>query len=115
MIRITSKKDGFRRCGIAHSKKSIEYQNDKFSMAELKILKAEPMLVVEVVEEKQKEKTTKAPTAKELAAQVMEAGSVDEINKLLPEGDLPKTLKDAVDRRTKQLSEKAESENQSKE
>jgi 3'-phosphoadenosine 5'-phosphosulfate sulfotransferase (PAPS reductase)/FAD synthetase len=47
MIRITAKKDGFRRCGVAHSAKPVEYADDRFSPAELKRLAAESMLVVE--------------------------------------------------------------------
>jgi len=46
MITITSKKNGFRRCGIAHADTPTEYPNDAFSPAELKVLKAEPMLTV---------------------------------------------------------------------
>lgn len=52
MIRISSKREGFRRCGIAHSKEPTEYPDDRFTPAELKALKAEPMLVVEEVKPK---------------------------------------------------------------
>ena len=54
MIRITAKKDGFRRCGIAHGKEPVEYPNDRFSPAQLDQLQAEPMLVVETLEVKDK-------------------------------------------------------------
>ena len=47
MIRIRSKKDGFRRCGVAHPEDATDYPNDKFSKKELARLKAEPMLFVE--------------------------------------------------------------------
>lgn len=47
MIRIKSKKDGFRRCGIAHPGKWVEYPDGRFSPEEMKILEAEPMLQVE--------------------------------------------------------------------
>jgi hypothetical protein len=47
VIRITSKKEGFRRCGMAHSKAAVEYTSGKFTPEELDALKAEPMLVVE--------------------------------------------------------------------
>jgi hypothetical protein len=47
MIRITAKRDGFRRCGIAHPEKATLYPNDKFNKTELEALKNEPMLVVE--------------------------------------------------------------------
>ena len=49
MLRITSKKDGFRRCGVAHSKQPVEYADDRFSEKELGILQAESMLIVEVI------------------------------------------------------------------
>ncbi len=49
MIRITSKKEGFRRCGVAHSQKPTEYPDGKFGKKELAALKAEPMLVVEIL------------------------------------------------------------------
>lgn len=47
MIRIRSKKEGFRRCKIEHSTKPKLYPNDKFTKDELEILKNEPMLIVE--------------------------------------------------------------------
>lgn len=49
MIRIQSKKDGFRRCGIAHPARPTEYDTGVFSKAQLKALRAEPMLLVEEV------------------------------------------------------------------
>jgi hypothetical protein len=52
MIRITSKQEGFRRCGIAHSVKPTEYPNDKFTNKQFVALKEEPMLVVEVLPDK---------------------------------------------------------------
>lgn len=51
MIKITSKKINFRRCGVAHPKEPTEYPNDRFSKKELKILDGEPMLSVEHVED----------------------------------------------------------------
>ena len=56
MIKIRSKKAGFRRCGLAHPKEEAQYPDDRFSKEELAILKAEPMLTVEIVPDK-KEKT----------------------------------------------------------
>lgn len=50
MIRITSKQDGFRRAGMAHSKAPREYPNDRFSKEQLAALKSEPMLIVEVID-----------------------------------------------------------------
>jgi len=56
MIRITSKKDGFRRCGIAHSKSPVEYDNKRFSKKEMTLLQDEPMLVVEVIADDDQDK-----------------------------------------------------------
>lgn len=52
MIIITAKKDGFRRCGVAHSAKPVEYPDDAFSPEQLAELQADPMLVVELTEAK---------------------------------------------------------------
>jgi hypothetical protein len=49
MIRITSKQHNFRRCGMAHPKGTMEYPDDRFTAQELKILKAEKKLIVEIV------------------------------------------------------------------
>ena len=48
MITITSQKEGFRRCGVAHSVSPKQYADNRFSKAELAVLKAEPMLKVTV-------------------------------------------------------------------
>jgi len=45
-IQITAKRDGFRRCGMAHSDKTQTYADDHFSAAQLKVLEAEDQLVV---------------------------------------------------------------------
>jgi hypothetical protein len=47
MIRIRSKVDGFRRCGVPHPSDWKEYPDGVFSPEQLEILKAEPMLQVE--------------------------------------------------------------------
>ncbi len=70
MIRIKSKQAGFRRCGIAHAEKTVEYPDDKFTPEQLAILKAEPMLIVEVVPAKTKESAP--PPSEPLPAQAME-------------------------------------------
>jgi hypothetical protein len=48
MIIITAKKDGFRRCGVAHSAKPVEHLDDAFTPEQLAELQADPMLVVEI-------------------------------------------------------------------
>jgi len=50
IVRITSRRDGFRRCGIAHSAQPVEYPIDRFSVAELARLQAEPQLMVELLD-----------------------------------------------------------------
>jgi len=47
MIRITSKIDGFRRAGVAHSATPTDYPNDFFKPGQLAALEAEPNLVVQ--------------------------------------------------------------------
>ena len=47
MIRITAKRHGFRRCGIAHPGQPTDYADERFSAEELARLEAEPMLLVE--------------------------------------------------------------------
>ncbi len=48
-IIITSRADGFRRCGIAHSSIPVDYSDEHFTADELAVLQAEPMLIIEVV------------------------------------------------------------------
>ena len=48
-IRITAKRDGFRRAGITHSGTPTTHADDRFSARQLAQLKAEPMLIVEVI------------------------------------------------------------------
>jgi hypothetical protein len=48
-IRIRSKvKVGFWRCGVHHPSEWVEHPDDLFSKEQLKVLKAEPMLEIEV-------------------------------------------------------------------
>lgn len=48
-VRIAAKRDGFRRCGLAHPKAPVEHPGNRFTPAELERLLAEPMLTVELV------------------------------------------------------------------
>ena len=54
MVHITSSIDGFRRCGVAHSKELTKHEDDAFTKEQLKTLQAEPVLQVEVVPTKEK-------------------------------------------------------------
>lgn len=78
MIRITSKKAGFRRCGMPHPKEPVDYPDDRFSEEELDILKAEPMLIVEIIAEGP-ESMTVAQLKKDL--DVLGIGYPDKIRK----------------------------------
>ncbi|MEN6439779.1 MAG: HI1506-related protein [Syntrophobacter sp.] len=49
MIRIRSKKEGFRRCGITHGTTWTEYSDDFFTGDQRRILENEPLLDVETV------------------------------------------------------------------
>jgi len=49
MIRIASKKDHFRRCGVEHSAAPTDYPDYHFTPEELTVLEAEPMLVVQLL------------------------------------------------------------------
>jgi hypothetical protein len=48
-ILIASKKEGFRRCGVAHSIALVEHPDDRFTADELERLLFEPMLTVVAV------------------------------------------------------------------
>ncbi|MFD3249459.1 HI1506-related protein [Rahnella aquatilis] len=52
-IQITAKRDGFRRCGMAHSDKKQTYADDHFSAAQLQVLEAEDQLVVVRISDQQ--------------------------------------------------------------
>lgn len=45
-IQITAKRDGFRRCGIAHSETTTTYPDGHFTDTQVRELEAEPNLVV---------------------------------------------------------------------
>lgn len=66
MIRITSKRESFRRAGIAHPVTPTDHANDAFTEQQLAQLKTEPMLVVEEIDDKPADKpASKTATKKE--------------------------------------------------
>lgn len=69
MIRIRSKRDGFRRCGLAHSTQWQLYSDDFFTDEQLERLFAEPMLDIEVIED--------TPTQAMEAEAKLELGAAD--------------------------------------
>ncbi|MEN6375331.1 MAG: HI1506-related protein [Smithella sp.] len=57
MLRIVSKKTDFRRCGVAFTERPVDYPNNKFTPEQIKVLKAEPMLVVVEIPDEPKNET----------------------------------------------------------
>lgn len=53
MLRIVSKRAGFRRCGVAHPDSPVDHPLDRFTKEQRKVLEAEPMLIVMEVEVKE--------------------------------------------------------------
>lgn len=105
MIKITSKQDGFRRCGVAHPSGPTEYPAGTFTQAQLAALQAEPMLVVEIVEEPGggqggEQKTLNVAQTVEL---VTAATTIEELNKLA-EGETRKGVLDAISKRRAELA-----------
>lgn len=60
-IRITSKRDGFRRAGRSHSRTPTIYEANAFTKEELEVLRAEPMLTVEGIVAEEKEQSPPPP------------------------------------------------------
>ncbi|HDL8460177.1 TPA: hypothetical protein PXR50_000571 [Yersinia enterocolitica] len=71
-IQITAKRDGFRRCGMAHSDKTQTYDDGHFSSSVLAELMAEPMLVVSYVPDGQAENTDQSEALKQALGQIIE-------------------------------------------
>jgi hypothetical protein len=87
-IVITSKRDGFRRCGIAHSSQAARYPDDFFSETQLRALLKEPQLILAYAEDEfdqvqdsrdeslQEVDPSKAPgTAQNAQSQALEANT----------------------------------------
>ncbi|MHB1059816.1 MAG: HI1506-related protein [Rhodanobacter sp.] len=96
MLRITAKRDGFRRCGVAHPAQPIDHPADRFTGEQTEILKAEPMLVVTEIEEAAK------LSANEAIAQAKTAES-NEVLDELARGEDRKSVLAAIEARRKEL------------
>ena len=107
MIVIQSKRDGFRRCGIAHSKEPVEYPDGHFNSEKLSVLKNEPMLTVEI-KEGEPAGVKKGLNAKDTIKLVKEAGDLQSLD-VLAEGEERKSVLEAIAARREEL-EKAASE-----
>ncbi|MBN2060706.1 MAG: hypothetical protein JW882_09860 [Deltaproteobacteria bacterium] len=75
-IRISSKRENFRRCGMPHPKAPVEYPDDRFTEEDLEILKSEPMLTVEIIEDKGRKSSGNDEEIIEAAKKAAEAGEV---------------------------------------
>jgi hypothetical protein len=95
-ICITSKKAGFRRCGIAHPSTRVEYPDSTFTAEQIKTLQGEPMLVVELIP------SGKTLTAAETIAQVLSATTLEALD-ALANGETRKTVLDAINKRRAEL------------
>ncbi|NNG05318.1 MAG: hypothetical protein HKM95_14635 [Inquilinus sp.] len=60
ILRITAKRAGFRRCGVAHPDQPVDHAADRFSREQVEILKADPMLVVHELDADEAAKTAAA-------------------------------------------------------
>lgn len=103
MIRITAKKEGFRRAGVAHPKVATEYPDDRFSEEELEILQAEQQLVVEILEEK-KPTAPSRPNVPDTVKLIEAATTAEELD-ALGKGDERKGVIDAIAKRRGELTE----------
>lgn len=103
MIIITAKKDGFRRCGIAHSKQAVEHPNGTFSAEQLEILKKEPMLVVQVTEGGDEPGKEKRLNAKDTIALVKTCASVEELDAAAADNTDRQSVLDAIAKRRTEL------------
>lgn len=69
-IEITSKRDGFRRGGIAHSRTPVVHDTYAFSSAQLAAIRAEPMLTVRDLDSAPPAEVTSASCGPSAAADV---------------------------------------------
>lgn len=95
-VRIASKQDGFRRCGVAHSCKPVIWPDERFTSAQLKQLQAEPMLIVDLVSDTNTPPEQAKPTladliaAADLATLRLAQGAIND--RLVDESDVPGLL-----------------------
>jgi hypothetical protein len=109
MIRITSKQDGFRRCGIAHPKAATDYPDDRFTKAELDTLQAEPMLVVAIVANEANDGKKENPKPRSLnvgkTVELIVAAKTLEDLEAIVAGDERRGVMDAAEKRRTELNQ----------
>ena len=77
MIKIISKKEGFRRCGVVHTRRPMLYSDVYFSAQKLKRLKADKMLIVQTVAEQAVDKGYAEKLKKVKNTEVKNNGSIN--------------------------------------
>lgn len=97
MIQITSKQEGFRRCGVSHPARPTDHPAGSFTEEQIEILKTESMLTVVEIEDEVK------LTAKELISMAKAAPDVATLDDLAKD-ESRKSVLDAIDTRRKELS-----------
>lgn len=100
MLIITSKHEGFRRCGVAHPAAPTEYPDDAFTPEQIAILQAEPMLTI--VTSADTGLADKPASAAEMMARIKQAASFEELASLA-DGETRKTVCQAIEARYKEL------------
>lgn len=99
MIIITSKRDGFRRAGLAHRKGPVEYADGHFTDDQLADLQAEPMLTVQIVAAQ----PASRPNAKDAIEAVRATATIEDLDQLAA-GEDRQTVITAIDRRRAELN-----------
>lgn len=102
MLIITSKKEGFRCCGVAHPATPTEHADDRFNEKELAALRAEPMLMVLNADEAKAELINKQIPAADKIAFLSKIEILEELEKVA-EGETRKTVLEAIKARRKEL------------
>lgn len=115
MITITSKTDGFRRCGVAHSAAATQHPNDRFTKEQLETLINEPELIVTVndggaAQVGSSEPGQSALNANDTIALVMAVTSLAELDKL-SEGETRKGVLTAIAKKRTELEAGALNDN----
>ena len=101
MIKISCKrKKGIWRGGVFHPAEVVEHKDEAFTDDQLALIKAENLLFVEKIED-----ADKPLTAKEIAALMAQAETLEQLEALVPEGDMGKMIKAAYEKRKAELEQ----------
>ena len=100
-MRIKAVRDGFRRCNKAHADQWVVYKDTDFTEEEWRLLKAEPMLVIEKCP-KGFEADSLGSTSKSLLEAAKETDALIAQNEQMSEADEEKRLDDVSEKATGQ-------------